>query len=101
MTHMSNYANDRLAPFAFLELIKFVQLNTNLQLKYAPTTAAAISSPGQPNEPSLGPMKLADYYFSLYPLEREPLWTVSWLLFWSLLVIISIGLLILTYYLLI
>jgi len=66
MTHMSNYANDLLAPYTFTALLQFVEANTNLRLKYAP------SGPNQ-----LGPTKLADYYFSLYPDEREPIWTVS------------------------
>lgn len=61
MTHMANYANDRLAPFTFTKLIEFVHRNTNLQVKFAPN-----------------PLELADYYFELHPQELDaPLWTVS------------------------
>lgn len=75
MTHMSNYANDRLAPYTFTELVEFVQSYTNLELKYAPSTGN-----------QSGPSKLADYYFNLYPNERQPLWTVSAILVLSQLV---------------
>lgn len=74
MTHMSNYANDRLALYTFSSLLDFVQRNTNLQLKYA-------SENGE-NE-HLAPLKLADYYFDLYPIEKQPLWTVSMILLHS------------------
>lgn len=66
MTHMSNYAHDRLALSTFSALIEFVQKYTNLQLKYSP------SDNGQ-----LGPNQLAEYYFSLFPHEQRPIWTVS------------------------
>ena len=72
MSHMSNYANDRLAPHTFERLFRFVQTNTNLQLKYAPSAGS-----GQAHRRRLGPAELADYYFGLNPEEREPLWTVS------------------------
>lgn len=73
MTHMSNYANDRLAPYTFQKLFEFVTNNTNLILKYATTT----SSPRDDGEPSLGPARLANYYFKLHPNEIDALWTVS------------------------
>lgn len=68
MTHMSNYANDRLALFTFQRLFEFVRLNTNLVLQYVPS--GLINGSLQ-----LGPSKLADYYFKLYPDEKDPLWT--------------------------
>lgn len=67
MTHMSNYANDRLALYTFSELLEFVEKNTNLQLKYAATSEGINDAP----------LKLAQYYFDLYPKEKQPLWTVS------------------------
>lgn len=72
MTHMSNYANDRLAPYTFTALLDFVQENTNLQLKYVPSNGDNGSPPNQ-----LGPQVLADLYFKLFPAEKQPLWTVS------------------------
>lgn len=82
MTHMSNYANDRLAPFTFRKLFDFVRANTNIQLRYAPSgvsgNADGLESKVQPqDENNLGPNFLAHYYFALNPNEREPLWTVS------------------------
>lgn len=76
MTHMSNYAHDRLALHTFRALVEFVQANTNLQLKYAPSRMEN-SNDGPTQTPLLGPSKLAEYYFNLHPTEREPLWTVS------------------------
>ena len=114
MSHMSNYANDRLAPYTFKSLIEFVLEHTNLRLRYAPSDPSGIDPPLAltPNwdsraplghtgadlvvdDPSrhaedhsqvsaslgshsqLGPSQLADFYFALYPHEREPLYTVS------------------------
>jgi len=100
MTHMSNYANDRLSPFTFGRLFQFVQTNTNLRLRFAPSGqydslpdhagaselvdhSRQISSSkdsvsmGKDAGQMLGPAKLADEYFSLNPAEQEPLWTVS------------------------
>lgn len=58
MTHMSNYANDRLALYTFSELIGFVQKYTNLQLRYA------------------NPTQIGDIYFDLFPAEQTtPSWT--------------------------
>lgn len=83
MTHMSNYANDRLALYTFNLLFDFVQNNTNLQLKYAPSHGPPPGA-GEPTSVSandnsfrnqLGPNNLANYYFELYPGEREPVWT--------------------------
>ncbi|XP_021350487.1 bifunctional heparan sulfate N-deacetylase/N-sulfotransferase-like [Mizuhopecten yessoensis] len=56
MTHMGNYANDRLALYTFESVIKFVQCWTNLQLKQVP------------------PLELGIKYFEMYPEERDPLW---------------------------
>lgn len=67
MTHMSNYANDRLALYTFSELLEFVETNTNLQLKYAATSQNSNDAP----------LRLAEYYFDLYSNEKQPLWTVS------------------------
>lgn len=67
MTHMSNYANDQLALYTFSELLEFVEMNTNIQLKYS------ASSPSTHD----APLKLAEYYFDMYPNEKQPLWTVS------------------------
>lgn len=94
MSHMSNYANDRLAPYTFGELFKFVQEHTNLRLMYAPSVAhrpgpeAQTLAPASRQAPNddyqeddlvqgqpLGPLRLANYYFELHPDEREPLWT--------------------------
>ena len=58
MTHMSNYANDRLAPYLFKKLVKFVQRWTNLKLISAP------------------PKQLAEIYFKIFPEETTPVWQV-------------------------
>lgn len=90
MTHMSNYANDRLAPYTFGELFKFVQDYTNIRLKYASSITQHQASTNSydlnglnisdDSEDRLGPLKLANYYFDVNPDQREPLWTVShWL----------------------
>lgn len=71
MTHQSNYANDRLAPFTFERLFQFVQRHTNLQLRFA-------TSDDPTESPQLGPLRLANLYFAMHPEEQtEPLWTVS------------------------
>lgn len=84
MTHMTNYANDRLAPYTFATLLDFVQQNTNLQLRYAASSPWSAQSSSlnktysnSKRERQLGPAKLAEYYLSLFNKEREPLWTVS------------------------
>lgn len=59
MTHMTNYANDRLALYVFEAVVRQVQLLTNLQLRAEP------------------PLHLAQRYFSLYPDEADPIWGVS------------------------
>lgn len=59
MTHMTNYANDRLAPYLFKKLVKFVQRWTNLKLM------------------SATPKQLADIYFEIFPDEITPVWQVS------------------------
>ena len=57
MTHMTNYANDRLAIFVFKKLFEYATKWTNLQFK------------------SLEPVPLAEKYFELYPDFKEPIWT--------------------------
>lgn len=59
MTHMSNYATDRLAPFAFESVLRMLTCYTNLRFK------------------TRNPTELADRYFRMYPQEQTPLWTVS------------------------
>lgn len=59
MTHMTNYAGDRLAPYIFKKLTKFFQRWTNLKLL------------------SLPPRELAEIYFESFPEEVTPLWQVS------------------------
>ena len=58
MTHMSNYGNDQLALYTFKRIVKFIHTWTNIKLI------------------SLPPKELANIYFSLYPQERSPVWTV-------------------------
>ena len=58
MTHMSNYANDRLALYTFESATKFLQCWTNLQFQSIPAT------------------QLAEKYFRMYPEESEPVWGV-------------------------
>lgn len=78
---MSNYANDRLALYTFEALFNFVQNNTNLRLRYAPSWNSSGDNFDNPlgeatmNNGQLGPSSLADYYFDLYPTERTPVWT--------------------------
>lgn len=59
MTHVTNYANDRLAPYLFQHLFKFVTRWTKLELL------------------SGRPLTLGQTYFSLFPEDKEPVWTVS------------------------
>ena len=59
MTHMTNYANDRVAPYLFKKLVKFVQRCTNLELVSAP------------------PKELAEIYFRTFPEDTTPIWQVS------------------------
>ncbi len=59
MTHVTNYGNDRLAPFLFLNLFQFITRWTKLRLKTG------------------RPLELGKTYFSLFPEDTEPLWTVS------------------------
>lgn len=79
MSHMSNYANDRLGLFTFRALFEFVQKYTNLRLKYSPDIPQVdtddSSDSGNGKQVAGGPMFLANYYFKLHPEEREPLWT--------------------------
>uniref|UniRef100_A0A0B7BT56 [heparan sulfate]-glucosamine N-sulfotransferase n=1 Tax=Arion vulgaris TaxID=1028688 RepID=A0A0B7BT56_9EUPU len=57
MTHMSNYANDRLAEYTFENVVKFVNKWTNLNMVAPP------------------PMEIAGRYFEMYPNEVIPIWT--------------------------
>nr|KAF6481204.1 N-deacetylase and N-sulfotransferase 4 [Molossus molossus] len=56
MTHLSNYGNDRLGSYTFVNLANFVQSWTNLKLQTLP------------------PVQLARKYFELFPEQRDPLW---------------------------
>ncbi|XP_053317415.1 bifunctional heparan sulfate N-deacetylase/N-sulfotransferase 4-like [Spea bombifrons] len=56
MTHLSNYGNDRLGLYTFVNLAKFVQTWTNLKLQTLP------------------PLQLARKYFELFPEQKDPLW---------------------------
>ncbi|GAV00465.1 hypothetical protein RvY_11308 [Ramazzottius varieornatus] len=57
MTHLSNYAADRLGLYTFEKLFDFVRQWTNLRLR------------------SLPPSKMADVYFSMFPEDSEPVWS--------------------------
>ncbi|XP_075705859.1 bifunctional heparan sulfate N-deacetylase/N-sulfotransferase 3-like [Rhinoderma darwinii] len=56
MTHLSNYGNDRLGLYTFVNLAKFVQTWTHLKLQTLP------------------PVQLAHKYFQLFPEQRDPVW---------------------------
>ncbi|TKC52304.1 hypothetical protein EI555_000665, partial [Monodon monoceros] len=56
MTHLSNYGNDRLGLYTFVNLANFVQSWTNLRLQTLP------------------PVQLAHKYFELFPDQKDPLW---------------------------
>uniref|UniRef100_A0A671KC57 Bifunctional heparan sulfate N-deacetylase/N-sulfotransferase 1 n=1 Tax=Sinocyclocheilus anshuiensis TaxID=1608454 RepID=A0A671KC57_9TELE len=56
MTHLSNYGNDRLGLYTFKNLVKFIQMWTNLKLQTLP------------------PVQLAQRYFQIFPEERDPIW---------------------------
>uniref|UniRef100_A0A8C5LP71 Bifunctional heparan sulfate N-deacetylase/N-sulfotransferase 1 n=1 Tax=Leptobrachium leishanense TaxID=445787 RepID=A0A8C5LP71_9ANUR len=56
MTHLSNYGNDRLGLYTFVNLAKFVQMWTNLKLQTLP------------------PVQLAQKYFQLFPEQRDAIW---------------------------
>ncbi|XP_069782692.1 bifunctional heparan sulfate N-deacetylase/N-sulfotransferase 4 isoform X6 [Narcine bancroftii] len=56
MTHLSNYGNDRLGLYTFVNLANFVHCWTNLKLQTMP------------------PLQLAHKYFELFPDQKEPLW---------------------------
>ena len=59
MTHMPNYANDRLAIYLFRNVFRFIQCWTNLQFL------------------SLPPVNVVKKYFDLNVEDLEPIWTVS------------------------
>jgi hypothetical protein len=59
MTHLSNYGNDRLGLYTFVNLANFVQTWTNLRLQTLP------------------PAQLAHKYFELFPDQKDPLWQVK------------------------
>ncbi|OQV18743.1 Bifunctional heparan sulfate N-deacetylase/N-sulfotransferase [Hypsibius exemplaris] len=56
MTHLSNYAHDRLALYTFESLFNFSRKWTNLELRSAP------------------PLEMAQLYFRVFPQDAEPLW---------------------------
>ncbi|XP_043552757.1 bifunctional heparan sulfate N-deacetylase/N-sulfotransferase 4-like isoform X1 [Chiloscyllium plagiosum] len=56
MTHLSNYGNDRLGLYTFVNLANFVHCWTNLKLQTIP------------------PVQLAHKYFELFPEQKDPLW---------------------------
>ncbi|XP_041446383.1 bifunctional heparan sulfate N-deacetylase/N-sulfotransferase 3 isoform X2 [Xenopus laevis] len=56
MTHLSNYGNDRLGLYTFVNLAKFVESWTNLKLLTLP------------------PVQLAQKYFQLFPEQKDPIW---------------------------
>ncbi|XP_024607111.1 bifunctional heparan sulfate N-deacetylase/N-sulfotransferase 4 isoform X1 [Neophocaena asiaeorientalis asiaeorientalis] len=56
MTHLSNYGNDRLGLYTFVNLANFAQSWTNLKLQTLP------------------PVQLANKYFELFPEQKDPLW---------------------------
>ncbi|NXW34562.1 NDST3 sulfotransferase, partial [Phaetusa simplex] len=56
MTHLSNYGNDRLGLYTFVNLANFVHTWTNLKLQTLP------------------PVQLAHKYFDLFPEQKDPLW---------------------------
>lgn len=58
MTHQQNFGNDRLAPYTFTNLFRFLECWTNLELKWVP------------------PVKLAEKYFDRFPNERRLIYTV-------------------------
>lgn len=59
MTHMPNYAFDRLAPYTFESVIKMVKCWTNLDLQ------------------TKNPSDLARIYFEMFPEEEAAIWGVS------------------------
>ena len=59
MTHVTNYAVDRLALELFNKLFHFVHNWTNIQL---------VSGP---------PLTLGKTYFDIFPEDKMPFWTVS------------------------
>lgn len=59
MTHLSNYGNDRLGLYTFVNLANFVHTWTNLKLQTLP------------------PIQLAHKYFELFPEQKDPLWQVK------------------------
>ncbi|XP_055331918.1 bifunctional heparan sulfate N-deacetylase/N-sulfotransferase-like [Paramacrobiotus metropolitanus] len=56
MTHLSNYANDRLALYTFENLFQFIGKWTNLELRSAP------------------PLEMAKLYFHMFPGDVDPVW---------------------------
>uniref|UniRef100_A0A915KIZ4 U1 small nuclear ribonucleoprotein C n=1 Tax=Romanomermis culicivorax TaxID=13658 RepID=A0A915KIZ4_ROMCU len=56
MTHQSNYAQERLALYTFISVLRFIRCYTNIELR------------------SIPPPLMADKYFAHYPSEKEPIW---------------------------
>ena len=57
MTHMPNYAFDRLAPYTFESVLSMLKCWTNLDLRY------------------VTPKELGDIYFQYFPDEKIPMWS--------------------------
>jgi hypothetical protein len=74
MTHMGNYANDRLALYTFESVIKFVKCWTNLQLKQITPLELGIKYFEMFN---LFFIILIEYYLHNYPL------CVMYILIWN------------------
>ena len=60
MTHLPNYANDRLAIYLFRNVFRFLNCWTNLKFV------------------SLPPLKTVKKYFEINTDDNEPIWTVSY-----------------------
>jgi hypothetical protein len=58
MTHVPNFAHDRVATFMFRNLFEFISCWTNLKFY------------------SLPPLDIVKKYFELNPEDKEPVWTV-------------------------
>ncbi len=60
MTHVTNYATDRLALNLFKQLFQFTLTYTNIKLL------------------TDKPLNLGKRYFEIFPEDKVPLWTVSY-----------------------
>ena len=62
MTHFGNYGNDRLAPYTFESVVKFIETWTNLELVCQK------------------PLELGALYFEMFKSDIDPIWQVCSLL---------------------